>query len=145
MADRDLIQIIEVVNSIKDCDIQKQTRVRTIVDGKRIYTALAKRLCPEKTHEQIAEAINVSHCSITHYLKDFEELKQQTPELREAYKFCLEICLNMLGKESNNYMENILRAWQNLTTKQQKIVSDLAIYMLGQNKETENPQIISVE
>jgi len=134
----DLNQIIEVVNSIKDCDIQRKSRRRNSVDAKRIYTAVAKRLCPEKTHYQIGEAINVSHCSITHYIKNFEELKRREPNLRDAYKFCLEICQNMLGKESNNYMENIILAWQNLTMKQQKIVSDLALYMLDQNKEIEH-------
>lgn len=133
----DLIQIIEVVNSIADCDIQKQSKRRKVVDAKRIYTSIAKKVCPDKTHNQIGEAINVSHCMITHYLRDFEELKQQEPDLRNAYKFCLEICQNMLGKASNDYLQNILGNWQNLTMKQQKIISDLALYMIDQNYEIE--------
>jgi hypothetical protein len=133
----DLIQIVEVVNSIADCDIQKKSRRRKVVDAKRIYSALAKRLCPDKTLSIIGEAINVSHCSINHYLKDFEELKQQDAELRNAYKFCLEICQNMLGQASNNYMHHILANWQTLTMKQQKIISDLALYMIEQNQEVE--------
>ncbi len=134
----DLKQIIEVVNSIKDCDIQQRSRLRRVVDARRIYSALAKKICPKKTHKEIGAQIGVSHCMITHYLKNFEELKKQEAELRDAYKYCLEICLNMLGKKSSNYFDNLILVWHHLTMKQQKIISELATDMNISNNEILN-------
>ena len=124
--DADLTQIIAVVNSINDCNIREKSRVRNVVDAKRIYSSVAKAIFPKKTFKEIGAEIGVSHCTILYHLKDFKALVQQDKGLRDAHQYCLEICTNMLGKAHNNYLDKIILNWSNLTLKQKKMLGELA-------------------
>ena len=129
----DLKQIIAVVNSIRGCDIREKSRHREVVDAKRIYSSVAKKLFPKKTYTEIGKAIGLSHCSILFHLKDFNHFVEQDKDLRDAHKYCLEICANMLGTDRKNFIDKIILNWSDLTTKQQKILGELAQEFVDEN------------
>jgi len=125
MSNIDLINIEEVVNEALSCEISSGSRKRVSVDGKKIFCYISKQLT-EKTLKEIGEHINLTHATILYHIRTFENLMRYDQKLRDATKFCMLVCNNMLGNETLKFRDNVELYWKTLSFKQQETLSRLA-------------------
>jgi chromosomal replication initiation ATPase DnaA len=105
-----LEKIANVVSEITGIDIiQENSRKREVVDAKRIYGHLARKLTVF-SDEQIGELIGKDRCTIIHYRRTSEGLLESDKEYHNAYNQCLEIakdfdCKNMFTSAYQFHLE----------------------------------------
>jgi len=129
---QDLIQIKAVVEDAYSIDISCATIQRDYADARKVYSYIARR-CTRYTYSQIGKIINRTHASILSANNRANELMETDENFRNSIRYCMQICVNILNKESRTYKESLDLIWSNLSNLQQENILSMANDMTAKN------------
>ena len=93
--------LITIVNTEFNLDLQKKCRKRPYVDARRVYTMIMRDRGYSLT--AIGRTLDKDHATIIHYLKNINILFSHSPNLRDAYQRVSN--LHSKGKDPINDMD----------------------------------------
>tara|TARA_R100000541_G_scaffold16198_2_gene25782 strand:+ start:821 stop:1276 length:456 start_codon:yes stop_codon:yes gene_type:complete len=126
----DLEEIYEVICQMYNIDIRHKTRKRNYVDARAIFYALSRKLTTH-SHLLISSFLKQGHCSSLHGVKLFDNLMATDKDFREAARFALFKCCNILEKVHEDSRDYIFQNWSKITNVQQsKICEKLKSYIM---------------
>tara|TARA_R110002124_G_scaffold72647_4_gene194518 strand:+ start:1319 stop:1843 length:525 start_codon:yes stop_codon:yes gene_type:complete len=73
-----------IINKELNIDIMENTRERTHVDSRMLYSLVLKKR--GYSYSQIGRSIKKSHSTVIHYLRDIDVVMSQLPALRKTYE-----------------------------------------------------------
>lgn len=93
-----LESIKEIVEESCKVDLSKNTRVRNVMDARRIFSALSVKLTSE-TYCNIGDVINRTHCSIVHHVKTTKDLLKTDKFFAKKYNQCSTQVTDFMNKD----------------------------------------------
>lgn len=81
---KEVEELVTIVNNEFNLDIQDKCRRRSYVDGRRVYTLVMRDRGYSLT--AIGRSLGKDHATIIHYLKNIHILLSHSPNLRASYQ-----------------------------------------------------------
>lgn len=99
-------ELIKIVNEVFFTDISKNSRKRTIVDARKIYSKILreKGFC----YQSIADSLDKDHATIIHYIRTIDSILEYDKTLRNMYMTCKSIFLKkseLISAQRNEDMD----------------------------------------
>lgn len=114
---KELIEIENIVNKVLSIKIQDKLRTRYMVDGRIIFSALARQR--GYTFKQISTYLDKNHATIIHLLKNFGYLLDSIPSFKEKYDEIKDCFLN--GKEPSVLVDEVVETKKSISELKNQI------------------------
>jgi hypothetical protein len=137
-APSDLREIYSVICQMRGIDIRDKNRTNDYVYARAIFFALAKKLT-KHSHSVMGSFLNRDHATSIHGVKTFNNLMATDKDFREAARFALFKCCDLLDKAEEKPRDFIFLNWSKITNKQQLKLKDQMIGFLKTNTKIKNP------
>ena len=133
-APNDLEEIYEVICQMYHIDIRDKNRKQEYVLARAIFYALSKKLTRHSI-AIIAGFLNQDHASCVHSIKIFNEFMATNNKFREAARFALFKCCNLLEQVEEDPRDFVFLNWSKITNVLQTEICDSVKTYIKDNME----------
>jgi hypothetical protein len=133
-APNDLEEIYEVICQMYHIDIRDKNRKQEYVLARAIFYALSKKLTRHSI-AIIAGFLKQDHASCVHSIKIFNEFMATNNKFREAARFALFKCCNLLEQVEEDPRDFVFLNWSKITNVQQTKICDSVKTYIKDNME----------
>tara|TARA_B100000768_G_scaffold174760_1_gene185419 strand:- start:1145 stop:1594 length:450 start_codon:yes stop_codon:yes gene_type:complete len=134
----DLTEIYSVICQMSNVDIRDKTRKRNYVDARNVFYGISRKLTMH-SHAVIGGFLNRDHATSVHGTKMFKILMASDQKFRDATRFALYKCCNLLDKIAEDPRDFVFLNWSKITNEQQSKMKDQMVYFLNTNTQIKVP------
>jgi hypothetical protein len=130
----DLKEIYSVICQMNKIDIRLKNRLTIYIKSRALFFGIAKKLT-KHPHAALGGFLDRDHSTSMNGLTTFNNMMETDKNFREAARFALFKCCNLLEKVEEDSRDFVYLKWNDLTNEQQKEIKKLMENLLNANEE----------